>query len=169
MDRRPGLRPEGQLDESFTAVHFAAGRHHIVDGGSAVGWVRGLPAVAGVGITASRLPHNSSNDVLSRGKPRCDGVVGDFTAGTKLRADSRTVADDVDEFVWLLGDHAAIQSGSEYRRGGTGSTGGNQQRVATSAEGSAESADLQQDQSCGCADFDIGTNFRHAALAKSGR
>ena len=39
--------------------------------------------------------------------------------------------DDVDEFGWQLGDHAAVRAGSEHRCGGAGGAGGDQLRRST--------------------------------------
>ena len=49
-------------------------------------------------------------DVLSGREPGCDGVVGDGSARTAVRAGAGPEPDDVDQFVWQLGDHAAIRA-----------------------------------------------------------
>src|SRR6266566_8367893 len=69
--RGPG--PEVLVDESVTAVHSAAGCHDIAHGGCRSCRLGRLPAIARLGAPASRLPHHSGADVLSRWQPRGHG------------------------------------------------------------------------------------------------
>src|ERR1700722_6422680 len=56
-------------DESFAAVYFTAGGDHAPDGRHPVGGIRGVPATARFRATASRLPHDTSADLLSGSQP----------------------------------------------------------------------------------------------------
>src|SRR5215469_13173387 len=109
------LRPSGDpLDESFAAVYSTARCNHAADGWRDSGGVSGVPAAAGFGAPSGGLPHNSGCDVLSRWKPRGNGLLGDRAARAQLWADSRLAPDDLDELFRLFGHHVAIQSRFEY-------------------------------------------------------
>src|SRR5258705_2542018 len=109
----PRLR--GDLrDESVAAVYSAARCNHAADGGRDSGGTGGLSPVARFRAASGGLPNHSGADVLSRRQPRRDGVFGHGAAGTQLRTNPRTVADDLDEFVWKFSHHPAIQSGLEH-------------------------------------------------------
>src|SRR5437660_11145095 len=83
--RPPSLRAASREvpgDEPVAAVYSAAGCHHTPHGGSHSGGLGRLPAIAGLGSAASRLPHHSSANVLSRRQPRGHGFFGDRAART---------------------------------------------------------------------------------------
>src|SRR5271157_4905552 len=67
---------EDLRDESLSAVYFAAGRHHALDGWRPIGGLRGLSPVACFRFASSRLPHDSGADVLSRRQSRRHGLFG---------------------------------------------------------------------------------------------
>src|ERR1700756_302170 len=108
------LLPGDPRDESLAAVYSAARCNHAPDGRRDSGGTGGLPPVASFRASAGGLPHHSGADVLSRRQPGCDGLLGYRAARTQLRANPRLVADDLDEFLWKLSHHPAIQSGFEY-------------------------------------------------------
>src|SRR5437016_6579565 len=101
-------------DEPFPAIYLAAGRDRPADGRHSAGRHGGLSAVAGLGIAAGRLSHDSSADVLSRRQPYGDGLVHHVAAGAPVRSDSRADPDDVEQLGRLLGDYAALRLGPEY-------------------------------------------------------
>src|ERR1043166_9976545 len=63
-------------DESFTAVHSAACRHHVTDGWRVACGLRGLPAAARFRAAAGGLPDDPDSNVLSRRESRCYGFLG---------------------------------------------------------------------------------------------
>ena len=77
--------------------------------------------------------------------------------------------DDVDELVRELDHHAAVCARSQHRRGRAGSAGGDQCGVEFVAARSAESADLQQDQSGRLADSDAGADVGEPAAEQNRR
>src|ERR1700676_3900806 len=101
-------------DESFTYFYSSARDHHHANGGHPARWCGGLHAVAGFGVARGGLSDHSSNHVLSWRKPRRDGVIGDRSARTSVRAGARTPTNDLHQFRWKLGDHASIQPQFEY-------------------------------------------------------
>ena len=113
-----------------------------------------LPPAAGFSAASSRLSNDSGCDLLSRSEPRSDGIVHHCTAGTTIRTGAGLESDDLFEFQRRFGHYAPVCAGSEHRCGGTGSSGRNQRWFEFPAERSAESSDLQQDQSGRCADPD---------------
>ena len=119
-----------------------------------------LQAAAGFGSAGSGLPDHPGDHVLSRRQPGRDGVVGDRAARAAVRAGAGTAADDVDQLRRELRHHAAIQSEPEHRRGRAGSAAVDQRVRDVSAGGSADAADLRQDQSGRYADSDAGAHFR---------
>ena len=108
--------------------------------------------LAGLRAAGSRLSHHSGDDVLSGRESGCDGLRRDRAHGAPVRAGSGPEPDDLHQFVWQLGHHAAIQSRPEHRRRRAGSAGCDQRRNHLLAARSAQSADLQQGQSGGFAD-----------------
>ena len=132
------------------------------DGRAASGGSGCLHAAPGFGSAGSRLPHDSSGDVLSGRRSGCDGVLGDGSAGAPVRTGSRAEPDDLDQFLRQFRHHAAVQSRREHRRRRTAGAGGDQCRHDVLAARSAEPADLQQGQSGGLADPDAGSDFGHA-------
>src|ERR1700676_3562654 len=95
-------------DESFPAVYSAASGYHTADGGNRVGGDRGIPATAGFRAAASGLPNHTGFDVLSRRQSGSDGVLGNCPSGTRLRANPRPAANDLDQFLWQFHHHPAI-------------------------------------------------------------
>src|ERR1700722_3343906 len=128
--------------EPVTLIYSSPGRDHIADGGRVAGGLGGVYAVAGVGAAGSRLPNHSGGDVLSGRRSGCDGVVGDFAFGAAVWPGSRPEPDDIDEFVWQFGHHAAIRTRPEHRRGRAAGAGGDQRRADVPANRSSESSDL---------------------------
>src|SRR5215472_5418330 len=59
-----GPRREGLGDESLAAVYSAADRHHALDDRRVARRLRRLPAIAGLRITAGRLPHDPGDHLL---------------------------------------------------------------------------------------------------------
>ena len=127
-----------------------------------------VSAIAGLGAAGSRLSDHSGGDVLSGRGPGCDGFVGHVAAGAAVRAGPRTEPDDLDEFVWQFGHHAAVRPRPEYRRGRAASAGCDQRRLHVPAGGSAESSDLQQGESGRFADPHAGDDFGLAAAVEGG-
>src|SRR5216684_9200292 len=78
--RRSRATPQGKSNESIKAVYFAAGGHHIADGGDFAGGLCRLSSTARFRPAASGLPHDPGTNVLSRGQPGRDGVFGDLAA-----------------------------------------------------------------------------------------
>ena len=66
--------------------------------------------------------------------PGRHGLVGDRAARAPVRANPWAQADDINELVRQLRDHAAVRSQARHRCGGTGSPGGDQRRVARSCQ-----------------------------------
>src|ERR1700687_5390945 len=66
---------QGSRNESIQAVYFAAGRHHIADGGGFAGGFCGVPSVAGLCFAASRLYDEPGANILSRGQSGRDGFL----------------------------------------------------------------------------------------------
>src|SRR5258708_2022250 len=120
MRHKGGARQRAALEdlrnESVTAVHSTAGRHHPLDGRRPSGGLGRFPAIAHLGVAASRLPHDSGTDVLSRRQPRSNGFFGDGSSRAPIRTNSRFESDDFHEFLRELDDYAAIQFVPEYRR-----------------------------------------------------
>src|SRR5216684_3065843 len=108
--RRSRATPQGRSNESIKAVYFAAGGHHIADGGDFAGGLCRLPAIARFRPAASRLPHNPGANVLSRGQPGRDGVFGDRASGAAVWASARAEPNDLDELLRQLAHHAAVRS-----------------------------------------------------------
>ena len=132
-----------------------------------VGFVA-LSATAGLRPAGGRLPNHSGSDVLSGRRSRCDGVVGDFAAGAAVRAGSRTDPDDLNEFVWQFGDHAAVRARPEHRRRRAAGASRRKCGRYVPAGGFAESSDLQQSKSRRFADSHAGDDFRFAAFVEGG-
>src|SRR5712664_2772146 len=63
------VRPEDPRDESVTAVHFAAGRHHSLDGRRPSCRLGRVPPTADLRVASGRLPHDPGANVLSRRQP----------------------------------------------------------------------------------------------------
>src|SRR6267154_3620294 len=106
--------PLENRNESIEAVYFAAGRHHIADGGNFAGGLRRVPAIACFGVAASRLSDHTGTNVLSRRQPGCDGLVGYGAAGASVWPSAGSESNDLDELVRQLDYHAAVRSRSEH-------------------------------------------------------
>src|SRR6267154_6598177 len=114
VPRRAAL--EDLRDESVTAVHSAAGRHHPFNGRRPSRGLGRFPAIAHLSLATSRLPNNPSANVLSWRQPGGHGLFGNVSSRAPIRTNFRLVSDDLHEFLRELDDHAAIQFGPEYRR-----------------------------------------------------
>src|ERR1700691_5970462 len=101
-------RIKDKLRESFEAVHPAARRNFTVDGGNSASGRRGVFPVARLGAAAGRLSDASGTDVLSRRQSRRNGFGRYHPSRASVRASSRPEPDDIDEFLWLLADHASV-------------------------------------------------------------
>ena len=86
---RPRASGEGDPDEPVAPVHPAADRDLAADGGAAARGRRRLPAAAGLGAAAGRLPDDPGGHVLSRRQPRRDGLVGHRAARAAVRPGAR--------------------------------------------------------------------------------
>src|SRR5713226_3806646 len=106
--------PEDPRDESVAAVHSMAGRHHALDGGRPPYRLGDLPGIARLRIATSRLPHDSSADVLSRSQSRCNGLLGYRSARAPVRPDTRPEPDDLDQLFRQLDYHSSVRSGFEH-------------------------------------------------------
>src|ERR1700730_2448692 len=116
--------PKAPLDESFAAVYFTAGGDHAADGRHPVGGIRGVPAASGFRFTASRLPHDTSADVLSGRQPRRDGLLRHCTGGASGRPNPWAEPDALHKFIRQLDHYFAIRFGLKHRHCRTGSAGG---------------------------------------------
>src|SRR5713101_4567953 len=65
----PRASPEDPRDESVTAVHSAAGRHHSLDGRCPSCRLGRVPPTADLRAAAGRLPHDSGANLLSLRPP----------------------------------------------------------------------------------------------------
>src|SRR5437879_5028332 len=110
----PARHQELPAHESFAIIHPAACSDYPSDGGCAAGGMGRLPAVAGLCVAGGRLPDNSSGDLLSGSGSGCDGVVCDVAAGAAVWTSPRLEPDDLDQFIWQLGDHSAVWPRSEH-------------------------------------------------------
>src|SRR6266404_4695526 len=96
---RSRIALQGSSDESIEAVHFAAGRHHVADGGNSASRLCRVPAVARLRPPTSRLPDDSGANLLSRGEPGCNGVFRNGAARAPVWTGPRTEPDDLDELL----------------------------------------------------------------------
>src|SRR5437016_4153568 len=73
VPRNPESRQRAKLgdlgDESVTAVHFTAGRHHASDGWRPTRGLGSFPPIAHIRVASGRLPHHPGANVLSRRQP----------------------------------------------------------------------------------------------------
>src|SRR5713226_1823458 len=104
----------GRPNESIKAVYFAAGRHHIADGGHFAGGLCRIPATASFRLAASRLPHHPGTNVLSRGQPGRDGVFGHRAPRAAVWASAGAEPNDLDELLRQLDHHAPVRSRSQH-------------------------------------------------------
>src|SRR5260370_26260559 len=93
-------RPEDPRDESVTAVHSAAGRHHPPDRLRPPGGLGRLPPIAHLFLAAGRLPHDSGANVLSRRQSGGHGFLSHRAPRRPVRPDPRPESDDVHKFLW---------------------------------------------------------------------
>src|SRR5260370_25538371 len=82
----PRARPEDPRDESVTAVHFAASRHHSLDGRRPSCRMGRVPPTADLRVASGRLPHDPGANLLSRPKPSSNGFFGHRSSGPPIRA-----------------------------------------------------------------------------------
>ncbi len=121
-----------------------------------------IPATSRLCSAPGGLSHNSGHHFLSGRGAGGDGFISHSAYGAPVRPGSRTEPDDLDQFFWQLGDHAAIQSGTEHRHCGAGSAGRHQRRYHVSSPRSAKSSDLQQSESGGRAHSYTGAHIAHS-------
>ena len=151
--------------EPVTPVHPPAGRDGAADGGAAaVGHPR-LPAAAGLGAAAGRLPDDPHHHLLSGRQPGGDDELGDGAARAAVRPASRPGADVVDELGRRFGDHAALRAREAAQRRRAGSAGGDERRQQPAAERPAAAAGLQQGQPGRHAGADAGGDVGDGAAA----
>src|SRR6266478_1442767 len=105
---------QGRLNESIQAVYFAAGGHHIADGGHFVGGLCRIPATARFRPATSRLPHHPGTNVLSGSQPGRDGVFSDRAAGAPVWAGARAEPNDLDELLRQLDHYSPVRSRSQH-------------------------------------------------------
>src|SRR4029077_4153723 len=105
---------EALSHESVTAVYSAASCHHALDGWSASGRLRCVSPVTGFRASAGGLSDDSNSDVLPRRQPGCHGLFRYRSSRTRVRRNSRSQSDDLDELLWQLRHNSAIQSRPEY-------------------------------------------------------
>src|SRR5579871_6869925 len=72
-------------NEPVADLHSPAHRHFFAYGRYPARGPGGVPAIAGVGVAGGGLPDHSGGHLLSRRKPRRDGVVGDGAARKAIR------------------------------------------------------------------------------------
>src|SRR5215467_10188937 len=106
--KHPARSPEAPGDESVTAVHPAAGGHHVADGWRRSGGLGGLSPATSVRASTGGLPHDSGANVLSRRQPGSDGLFGHRATRAPIRPNSRSESDDFYEFLRLLGYYLAV-------------------------------------------------------------
>ena len=153
-------RAEAAAGEPLPDLHSATGRDVADDGRRGARRRRGVPAAAGFGAAAGRLPDYPDPDLLSGREPGGDDVFGHRAAREAVRAGAWPDADDVDQFLRQFADHAAVLARSQHRYRRAGSAGGHQRGVDLSAQGSPVSSDLQQDESGRRADSDARDHLR---------
>src|SRR5258708_30942821 len=99
---------EALSHESVTAVYSAASCHHTLDGWSASGRLRCVSPVTGFRASAGGLSDYSNSDVLPRRQPGRHGLFRYPSSRTRVRRNSRSQSDDLDELLWQLRHHSAI-------------------------------------------------------------
>src|SRR6202000_3316898 len=108
----PSIRRRVRIHEfhikSIEAIYSSARGHLAHDGGHFSWWLCGVCVAAGVGVAAGGLSDDPGADVLSGRKPAGDGVLGDGSAGTAVRANTGAKPDDVDELGRRQCDYAAV-------------------------------------------------------------
>ncbi len=124
-----------------------------------------LPAAAGVGAAAGRLPDDPHHHLLPGRQPRGDDELGDGAARAPVRAAAGPGADVVDQFGRRVGDHAALRARQAAQRRRAGSAGGDERRQQPAAERPAAAAGLQQGQPGRHAGADAGGDVGHGAAA----
>ncbi len=113
---------------------------------------RRVSVSAGRAAAAGRLSDDFGHRVAARRVAGNDGRFGRPAARAADRANSRRLADDLDELARRDGDHRSVRSRPQHRRGRQRHPGGDQRRRGPIAQGSAEPADLPQGQSVRHAD-----------------
>ena len=166
QERQTGRRAPS---ESVPDLHPEAGSHLTDDGGRGARGFRCVPATAGLGAAAGRLPDHANPDVLPRREPGGGDVVDHRAARETVRAGPGTDADDVDQFFWQFADHAAVFARSQHRYRRAGSAGRHQCRHDFPSHGSPGSSGLQQDESRRRADSDAGDYVFDGAAAEGRR
>ena len=116
------------LSESVPDIHSSARRDFADDGRSRARRHRCVPAVAGFGAAAGRLPDHSDPDVLSRRQPGSDGILGHCAARKAVRSGAGPDADDLDQLLRQFADHPAVRARSQHRHRRAGGAGSHQRR-----------------------------------------
>ena len=153
----------GARHEPVAPLHPAAGRDHAADGRDHAGRHRRLPLPAGLRAAGGRLPDHPGADLLSGRQPGGDDLGRHLAARGAVRPDAEPEPDVLDQFGRGVGDHPAVQPGSQPRHRGTGGAGGDQRGGQSAAVGPAGAADLRQGQSGRCADPDAGADLEDPA------
>src|ERR1700758_3131587 len=85
----PGARLEPAAapadHEPIPHLHPSSCRNLVVDDGNIAGWICRLPAASGLRPAPGGLPHDPDSDLLSRGQPGRDDVVGHRPHGAAVR------------------------------------------------------------------------------------
>src|ERR1700687_1040471 len=115
-ERRARQRTLEASDDAVAAVYSAADCHIPVDDRPDAGGTGRLQAVAYLGIAAGGLSHDPDCHVLSGSESGRGWIKHYGTAGAAVWTAPGTEPDDLEQHVWQLGDHAAIQFGRKYRR-----------------------------------------------------
>ncbi len=137
--------------------------HHAADGRHSAGRHRRLPFPAGFRVAGGRLPDHPGADLLSRRQPGGDDLVGHRAAGGAVRPDAEPEPDVLDQFGRGIGDHPAVQPGSQPGHRRAGGAGGDQRSGQPAAGRPAGAADLRQGQSGRRADPDPGADVEDLA------
>ena len=154
--------------EPFATLHSSAGRNIAADGRRPARRRCGLQAVTRLGAAGGRLSDDPGPHVLSRRQPGRDGLVGHRAARAPVRPSAGPESDDLHQLRRQLGHHAAVRLSTSTSMSPNRKCRRRSTRHQPFCRGSAQSADLQQGQSGGCADSDAGAYVEDSApLAKS--
>ena len=133
--------------EPVAAFHPAAGGDDPAHGGGAADRHRRLSVPAALRAAGGRLSHHPGPDLLPRGEPGCDDLLGDGAAGAPAGPDAEPAADGLHQLGRRLGHHPAVQPRHQPRYRRAGGAGGDQRGGQSAALRSPRPADLCQGQS----------------------
>ena len=162
-----GVKPGGCMSPSRPFILRPVATSLLM-AGSAAGRRGRLQAVAGLGAAAGGLSDHPGGHVLSGSQPGGDGVVGHRAARTPVRPGARAEPDDVDQF--FRSSVITLQFVLDLNI----DVAEQQVQAAINAAGtflppdSAESADLQQDQSGRRADPHAGADLENHGAVQGG-